>query len=208
MDDASLCMSDRLMKAQEKDQKWLAEIFMPDHQGNVVNIVSLLDPTLCQEAEFFTNGFPNKSCFLFNGFVGKEAGETLVDAIKAAAVMNGSRVRHSKRKKSSKTRLVQIDIFCHKSKHNKVNHSFNDNCVQAVSTIIQREHQIASRKGRSRSATNKIVRNENLANDEKVTPVKRSTSIRPTEKGKCCNFSFTIFCAVGSLQWYLSYSKA
>jgi hypothetical protein len=47
MDDASLCMSDRLMKAQEKDQKWLAEIFMPDHQGNVVNIVPLLDPTLC-----------------------------------------------------------------------------------------------------------------------------------------------------------------
>ena len=74
---------------------------MPDHNGNVVNIVPLLDPTQLQEAEFFTNGFPNKSCFLFNGFVGKEAGEILVDAIKTAAVMNGSRVRHSKRNSSS-----------------------------------------------------------------------------------------------------------
>ena len=198
--------SDRLKQAVADDQKWMAQIFMPDAEGNMTNIVPFFDPTALQEIECKMSGFPISSSFQFHGFVGLDDADKLINALKAAAAMSGSRIRASKRKRKSGKKLIQIDLFCNKSKHNSNSLSFNANSIQANHTIIQREHQIASRKGVSRSLTNKLVLDDTLSTVKKVSPVKRSTSIRPLDKQKCCSFGFTIFCSSVNNLWYLSFS--
>ena len=209
MEEESLGLTDRFERAAEEDQKWMPQIFMPNKNASMINIVPLLDPSILEQAQFFDEKFPKSSCFLFHGFQGIDDSDRIVNALKTSAVLYGSRIRASKRNTKSAVRAVQIDLFCNKSKQNKCRiHSFNENSIQANNTIIQREHQIASRKGRSRSATNKLVKDNNLAIGEKASPVRKSTSMRPLEKKNCCSFGFTIFCHSVNQKWYLSYSKA
>ena len=200
-------LCNRFKQAVADDQQWLAQIFMPGADGVLVNIVPFFDPTTIQEAEFKIAGYPKSSSFLFHGFHGIEDTDRLINALKSSAAMSGSRLRASKRKlKKGGTKLVSIDMFCNKSKHNSKRHSFKENNIQANCTIIQREHQIASRKGVSRSLTNSLVIDNSAPPTKKVSPIKRSTSIRPLEKKNCCAFGFTIFCASDNNLWYLSYS--
>ena len=181
---------------------------MPGLNGALTDIVPLLDPSAIKEAQFFTLGFPKNSSFHFYGYSGIDDTDVITDAIKSAAIMCGSRIRGSRRKAKSSTRVMQVDLYCVKSKWNSSKMKFNDNSLQGNNTIIQREHQIASRKGRSRSSTNKFVHSENCSEEENnVTPVRRSTSLRPLEKKNCCNFKFTIFCCSKTNKWYLSYSQ-
>ena len=209
MEEVPLGLTDRFERAAAEDQKWMPQIFMPNRNGSMINIVPLLDPSIMEKAQFFEDKFPKSSSFHFVGFHGIDDTDRIVNALKTSAVLSGSRIRASKRNTKSVLRSVQIDLFCNKSKQNKCsNLSFNQNSIQANNTIIQREHQIASRKGRSRSATNKLVKDDNMAVGEKVSPVRKSTSMRPLEKKNCCSFGFTIFCASVNQQWYLSYSTA
>ena len=200
-------LCDRFQQAVADDQNWLAQIFMPGLNGKLVNIVPFFDPSTIQEIEFKMAGYPKSSSFLFHGFLGIDDTDRLIDALKSSAAMAGSRIRASKRKvKKGGNKSASIDLFCNKSKHNSKRHSFNENKIQANCTIIQREHQIASRKGVSRATTNSLVLDESLPSVKKVSPIKRSTSIRPMEKKNCCAFGFTIFCSTVNNLWYLSYS--
>lgn len=205
IEQGDLC--DRFQQAVADDQKWMGQILMPSANGTLVNIVPFFDPSTIQEIDFKMAGYPKSSSFQFHGFLGLDDTDRLIEALKASAVMSGSRIRASRRKvKKVGNKSAIVDLFCNKSKHNSKRHSFDENKIQANSTIIQREHEIASRKGVKRAQTNSLVLDPSLSNEEKVSPKKRSTSIRPLEKAKCCAFGFTIFCSTDNNLWYLSYS--
>ena len=207
--DVSLGLTDRFERAAEVDQKWMPQIFMPNLNGTMVNIVPLFDPSILQKAEFFALGYPKFASFQFVDFLGIDDTDNIINALKTSAMLSGSRIRASKRNTKSVARVIQVDLFCNRSKQNKrCSHSFNENNIQANHTIIQREHQIASKKGRSRSAKNQLVKDFTISSCETVSPVrKKSTSIRPMDKTKCCAFGFSIFCSSVDQKWYLSFSK-
>ena len=202
MDNEAIDLSDRFQQAVADDKKWI-----PSVNGNLVNIVPLFDPSAVQEIEFKVSGFPKNSSFIFHGFLGIDDTDRLINALKSSAALSGSRIRASKRKlKKGGKKLVSVDLFCNKSKFNSNRHSYNENNIQANCTIIQREHKISSRKGVSTALTNSLVIDESVPVTKKVSPVRRSKSIRPLEKKNCCSFGFTIFCSSANNIWYLSYS--
>jgi hypothetical protein len=143
----------------------------------------------------------------FEGFLGTDDTDRLINALKSSAALSGSRIRANKRKlKKGGKKLASVDLFCNKSKFNSNRHSYNGNNIQANCTIIQRKHKISSRKGVSTALTNSLVVDQSVSVTKKVSPVKRSTSIRPLEKKNCYSFGFAIFCSSDNNQWYLSYS--
>ena len=180
---------------------------MPNMNRTMINIVPLFDPSMMQKAEFFALGYPKCASFLFEDYLGIDDTEKIVNALKTSAMLFGSRLCHSKRSKKSVSRAIQVDLFYNRSIQNKhCSHSFNKNNIQANNTIIQREHQWASKKERSRSATNKLVKDNSMSSSAKVSPVKNSTSIRPLGK-KYCSFGFSIFCSSVDQKWYILYSR-
>ena len=200
-------LSDRFQQAVAENRKWAGQIFMPDSNGKLVDIVPFFDPSYIQEIEFQVSGFPKAYSFLFHGYTGIDDTDRLINDLKSSAALSGSRIRASKRKvRKGSNKLASVDLFCNKSKHNSKRHNFNENNIQANCTIIQREHQIASRKGVSRAQSNALVVDDSSSPAIIVSPVKRSTSIRPLDKKNCCSFGFTIFCSSGNNHWYLSYS--
>ena len=200
-------LSNRFQQAVAEDQKWLEQIFMPGTDGSLVNIVPLFDPSPIQEIEFKLAGYPKSSSFLFEGFLGIDDTDRLINALKSSAAMSGSRIRANKRKMNKNgKKLASVDLFCNKSKFNSKRQTFNKTNIQANCTIIQREHQVASRKGVSRSLTNSLVIDDSAKKVKSISPIKRSTSIRPLEKKNCCAFGFSIFCSSLNKLWYLSFS--
>ena len=178
MDNEAIDLSDRFQQAVADDKKWI-----PSVNGNLVNIVPLFDPSAVEEIEFKVSGFPKNSSFIFHGFLGIDDTDRLINALKSSAALSGSRIRASKRKlKKGGKKLVSVDLFCNKSKFNSNRHSYNENNIQANCTIIQREHKISSRKGVSTALTNSLVIDESVPVTKKVSPVRRSKSIRPLEK--------------------------
>ena len=176
-------LSNRFQQAVAEDQKWLEQIFMPGTDGSLVNIVPLFDSSPIQEIEFKLAGYPKSSSFLFHEFLGTEDMDRLINSLKSSAAMSGSRIRANKRKMNKNgQKLASVDLFCNKSKFNSKRQSFNENNIQANCTIIQREHQVASRKGVSRSLTNSLVINDSAKKVKSISPIKRSTSVRPLEK--------------------------
>ena len=76
----------------------MAQIFMPDAEGNMTNIVPFFDPTALQEIESKMSGFPISSSFQFHGFVGLDDSDMIINALKVSAALSGSRIRGRKRK--------------------------------------------------------------------------------------------------------------
>ena len=63
-------LSDRFQQAVAEDRKWVGQIFMPDPNEKLVDIVPFFDPSYIQEIEFQVSGFPKASSFLFHGYAG------------------------------------------------------------------------------------------------------------------------------------------
>ena len=105
-------LCDRFQQAVADDQKWMGQIFMPGVNGTLVNIVPLFHPSTIQEIEFKMAGYPKFSSFLFDGFIGIDDTDRIIDALKSSAAMSGSRIRANKRKlKKGGNKLVSIDLF-------------------------------------------------------------------------------------------------
>ena len=177
-----LCLSKRFEceEVLTEDHKWMPKIFMHGGNGNLVDFVPFLDPTVVQEAECFTLGYPRSSSFVFDGYYGTQQTDLIIEAIKASAFQTGSRIRASKRKVKSPTRKASIDFFCVKSKQ----------FFEKKRTCIQSNNMGDighNKKGKKRK--------------------RRSDPVRPVHKNDCCGFGFTIFCSATNDKWYLSFSK-
>ena len=188
-------------------QRWEPEIFLPDYEGSLTNIVSRLKPSLVETALYAGLGYPKNASFRFGNFSGPEDQDAIIKAIVASAAMTGSTLRASKRKKTSKTRAMQVDIFCIRSKPydgKYHSHCFEANCIQAPNTILQRNHRQSKRKSSK-------LHQETAKSPEssQSTPKKRyrNTTKLSITKHQCCNFGFSIFCSATDSNWYLSYTS-
>ena len=199
---------DRFKNAVDIDQTWQPQICMPDENGNLVDIVPLLNPSPLLACQFKDMGYPKMSSFRFGGFQGISDTNNIIQAIQTTAATYGSRLRGQKRTtKTSLLRLVNVDIICARTRTKQTQiHVFNDKCIQATNTIIQKEHQTGSRKGRTLSSTNDYVLDTGAIKKKEKQSTRRSTSICPVEKSDCCSFRFSIFCCSKDHKWYLSYS--
>ena len=210
-DEKECLLTERFHKARELDQKWQPKILMPDEDGSIRDIVPLLKPSLLDLAKASTFGYPQGSSFRFHGFFGLQDQDRIIDSIITAALASGSRIRHSRRKQKSSTRLCQIDLFCQLSKIAESEKSkkvhFNENSLQAKCTIIQAEHLPSNRDGKKR--THSVLVKDKDNNDENITPKRRNkvTKIRPDCKSNCCDFKFSIFCSSDHM-WYLAFNKS
>lgn len=199
---------ERLQEASDQDQQWLPQIFVKDNDGKRVDLLEFLEPTQEQMSLFICLGYPKSASFQFQGFHGTEDLSNIIKAIVDAAFSAGSMIRASKRKQVTKLRVASVDFFCVKAKQNSTGskQKFNEQCIQATNTIIQREHQIASVKSKSRHSVLKTVAPTDEEQGTKIR-TRRSTGIRPLSKDQCCNFGFTIFCSAKDSKWYLAFSK-
>ena len=189
---------------EKKEEKWAPEIYMISNEGILTDFVPLITPSQSAQAKLLGLCYPPNASFLFAGYAGLKDKDRIIEDIKKQALINGSRIRASNRAASRvvKGRLCTIDFFCQRHKHYSIKtHQFNENCIQAIGTIIQKEHV-------SKSASGKPCNSLVHPTDENDTPTKkrRKYSIRPQEKDHCCPFGFTIFCAEKDNWWYLGYS--
>ena len=185
---------------------WKPEIYMPNTDGIITDFVPFIVPTVSQQIAFLGMGFPDKASFCFYGYNGIEDKERVIDDIKKSAFGSGSKLRSSFRGKSFQTRnrLCTVDFFCVRHKPFKDCGIYNQECIQAVGTILQKEHQSKSRQG---IVANEVVSAKDCETSTEETPKKRkrrTTSISPSHKESCCPFGFMIFCSDVDKRWYLS----
>ena len=124
---------------------------MPNSDGIMTDIVPYIEPTLTQLIEFKAKGFPKSAFFHFAVNYGIHSQDFIIEALIASAATLGSKIRASKRKKVSKNRCFQIDLFCVRRKPYHGNClKFNNQSTQSNDTILQREHSKGSRKNKSK----------------------------------------------------------
>ena len=183
---------------------------MPNSDGIMTDIVPYIEPTLTQQIDFKAKEFPKSASFQFPGYSGVECQDLIIEALIASAATLGSEIRASKRRKVSKNRCFQIDLFCVRRKPYHGNClKFNNQSIQANHTILQREHSKGSRKNKSRSSYQELVAPADGSEKSSINRKRkyRTTSKLPVDKGKYCSFGFTIFCSSIDFNWYLSCSE-
>jgi hypothetical protein len=168
--------------------------------------------------------YPGNAAFLIEGFSGVGAKDDVKAFVIHAAKLSGTALStYSSKTGRSNHRLYELVLSCVKHKfHSGVNKfTFNDDNLQASGTIIEKEHQSSSIKGKSRSATQKLA-NTTTSNTAYHHPrnVKHhapaASSRRPGQKNRTsstlaasederCLFCLpTIFCSVIDAKWYIS----
>ena len=189
-----------------KDEiKWKPEIYMPNKDGIITDFVPFITPTATQQITFLGSGYPENASFCFHGYHGIVDKDRIIRDIKSSAFGSGSKIRASCRSasRSTKNRICTVQFFCVRHKmYNNNYQTYNEECIQAVGTILQKEHMSRSRPGRS--LNDHVTPNESLEFDESpAIKRRRTTSIRPMSREACCPFGFTVFCCENDKSWYL-----
>ena len=186
--------NERYLKIK-KESRWSPVIVMRNCDGVLTDFV----PYINTSPTHLIKGFPKNASFRFSGYDGTADKDRIIYDICQSTFGNGTRIRSSTRSFASKNRSKSIDFFCIRHKHLivKSEKMFNENCVQAVGTIVQKEHQIKSVKGKRKSVT--------CSNSDSVSPLKKrkTTSYRPIAKNECCPFDFTVFLSEEDNLWFL-----
>ena len=114
---------------------------------------------------------------------------------------------------------VVVLWYCHRSLHKLVlacvrrrtyrsrsKLQFEDGKLQASDTIVGKEHQSSSIRGKSRSSTLTLanVNGESMQKNSKSVRKNRASSRLAMNKGDECTFSLTISCSVLNGNWYIS----
>lgn len=199
---AKRCLEER------ESQSWVPEICMLNSNGIIADFVPFMSPSHSQQIKYLALGYPDNASFHFAGYSGLVDKDRIVEDIKKQAFIGGSRIRASERnKRKIKDRVCTVDFFCIRHKHNKyTSQTYNESCIQAVGTIIQKEHQTKSIKGK---ALNVRVTHEEDPNESTTvhkSKRRKTSSMRPLNKVECCPFGFTIFCSEKDNWWYLGFS--
>ena len=128
------------------------------------------------------NLYPKNAIFLFEGYVGKESKDDLINEIKSSAFKTGT-VLSMHKMNSSQSRLNAIIGCIHygASKKTLTNRrkKFDPNLVQACNTIIQFAHDPPSVKNKSKNSFNKRTTSsmtEETVSDSDSSKVNRSSS--------------------------------
>ena len=193
---------------EREEQNWVPEICMLNKDGIITDFVPFISPSHSDQMKYLTFGYPENASFLFAGYSGLLDKERIVEDIKKQAFIGGSKIRASNRAtRKVKGRLCTVDFFCIRHKHNNVtSQTYNDSCIQAVGTIIQKEHQTKSVKGKPLNFRVESDLESCDTNIDHTSKRRRTSSIRPLNKMECCPFGFTIFCSEADNWWYLGFS--
>lgn len=118
---------------------------------------------------------------------------------------------------TSTNRVITIEFKCdHYNNRQSCNNKkqFLDGKMQQVGTILHKDSQAPSRKGKSRSSFNQLAHinntqanNTNIdppANGRKPNQKNRSTSKLPIDEEHSCNVIFSVYCESVTKKWYLS----
>ena len=195
--------NDRYLEIR-RERSWHPEIWMPNHDGILKNFIPLInDNSPCHDIQRLQLGFPKNATFRFNGYSGAVDKDRITHDIIQSAFGSGSRIRASNRSFQSANRIMSIDFFCirHKQFIPKNQKAFKANNIQAVGTIVQKEHSQKNNKGKRCQSV--IVEPEDDTSTEVSTKRRKTTSIRPLQKEECCQFGFTIFLCKDTNLWYL-----
>ena len=124
----------------------------------MTDIVPYIEPKISQQIEFKAKEFPKSASFQFPGYSGVECQDLIIEALIASAATLGSEIRASKRKKVSKNRCFQIDLFCVRRKPYHGNYlKFENQFIQANHCILQREQSKGYRKNKKRSSYQELI---------------------------------------------------
>ena len=179
--------------------RWRPEIYMPNKDGIITDFVPFITPTASQQVSFYGSGYPENASFCFHGYHGIVDKDRIIQDIKSSAFGSGSKIRASCRSasRSTKNRICTVQFFCLRHKiYKNISKIYNDQCIQAVGTILQKEHM-------SKSSSDRIINDSPDSDEKPEVKRRRTTSYRPTSKEECCPFGFTIFCSEEDTCWYL-----
>ena len=149
--------------------------------------------------------FPPGTIFKFEGFNGLEQKEKLKNHIISTAQQNGTSLfvyQSQKSRSDLRKHLFVFGCFHHKCNTTSSKMEFHNDQLQATNTIVVREHQLTSIKGRSRCANNSYA-NTTQQSIAEEGPVRKSTRKRPINNESRCMFKFSIICASTDDNWYL-----
>ena len=187
----------------QENVSWTPEIFMPNIDGIITDFVPFITPSVSQQIAFLGMGFPDKASFCFYGYSGNADKERIVEDIKKSAFGSGSRLRSSYRGKKTKNRHCTVDFTCVRHRIHEDNGIYNKECIQAVGTILQKEHRSKTPQRIVGDEVKSAMYIEANAKEAAPTKKRRTTSIKPSIKDDCCPFGFMIFCSEHDDRWYL-----
>ena len=187
----------------QENVSWTPEIFMPNIDGIITDFVPFITPSVSQQIAFLGMGFPDKASFCFYGYSGNADKERIVEDIKNSAFGSGSRLRSSYRGKRTKNRHCTVDFTCVRHRIHEDNGIYNKECIQAVGTILQKEHRSKTPQRIVGDEVKSAMYIEANAKEAAPTKKRRTTSIKPSIKDDCCPFGFMIFCSEHDDRWYL-----
>ena len=234
-----------LQESIKKSSTWTPSIILPsshfkkDH-GSAVNsnhvgsrnnnsttnidVIKLLASFSDNDQMATPSKYPGNAAFLIEGFSGVGAKDDVKAFVIHAAKLSGTALStYSSKTGRSNHRLYELVLSCVKHKfHSGVNKfTFNDDNLQASGTIIEKEHQSSSIKGKSRSATQKLANTttsntayhhpRNVKHHAPAASSRRpgqknrtSSTLAASEDARCLFCLPTIFCSVIDAKWYIS----
>ena len=166
--------------------------------NSYIDIVKLLSLTSSTDFNYDATDlqYPTGAIFKFEGFHGLVQKDKLKNHIITTAQQHGTSLSsyHSHNRTTAQHKYIFV-FSCVHHRPNTSKMKFKYGQVQATGTIVAREHQLTSIKGRSRCSNNSYANvNQQCITD--AMPVRKSSRKRPTDKDSRCMFKFSIICAV------------